>query len=90
MLKVDLVSDAELVKLDSEYCSYGDTVHYIEPPKVFRNAEGSFVYDSQDTQYLDLQMWYSACNFGYKNERINNAAKEQHEYYASACISISK
>jgi adenosylmethionine-8-amino-7-oxononanoate aminotransferase len=22
-------------------------------------------------------MWYSACNFGYKNERINNAIKDQ-------------
>jgi 4-aminobutyrate aminotransferase-like enzyme len=28
-------------------------------------------------EYLDLQMWYSAVNFGYKNERIANAVRRQ-------------
>jgi adenosylmethionine-8-amino-7-oxononanoate aminotransferase len=27
--------------------------------------------------YLDLQMWYSACNFGYANKRLNDALKHQ-------------
>src|SRR5690606_41194635 len=29
------LSDAELLKLESEYCSHGDTVHYTDPPKIF-------------------------------------------------------
>ena len=27
--------------------------------------------------YLDLQMWYSAVNFGYANPRLNNALKKR-------------
>lgn len=77
MLISNQISDEEILKIDSEYCSYGDTVHYMNPPKVFRKCEGSFVYDSNDIPYLDIQMWYSACNLGYKNERINNALIEQ-------------
>ena len=69
------VSDADLLKIDNEYCSHGDTVHYMTPPKVFREANGSFVIDADGVEYLDIQMWYSACNFGYKNERVNEALK---------------
>ena len=69
------ISDEELLKIDDEYCSHGDTVHYATPPKIFREANGSFVIDSKGIEYLDVQMWYSACNFGYKNERINNSLK---------------
>ncbi len=72
-----MLSDSEILKLDSEYCSYGDTVHYMDPARVFRGCDGSFMYDSQDVPYLDIQMWYSACNFGYKNQRINNAVIDQ-------------
>jgi 4-aminobutyrate aminotransferase/(S)-3-amino-2-methylpropionate transaminase len=72
-----MVSDRELIEKDSLYCSYGDTVHYAEPPKIFRGCEGSFLYDSADTPYLDLQMWYSAASFGYKNPRLNEVCKAQ-------------
>jgi 4-aminobutyrate aminotransferase/(S)-3-amino-2-methylpropionate transaminase len=68
---------AELLALERKYCSYGDTVHYLEPPKVFVNCEGSYLYDEQGTPYLDLQMWYSAASFGYKNARLNEALKRQ-------------
>jgi len=71
------ISDKKIMEIDSEYDSYGDTVHYNDPAKVFRNCEGSFVFDENDTPYLDLQMWHSACNFGYKNERINKAVIDQ-------------
>lgn len=67
----------EILDLEKEYCSYGDTVHYIENLKIFNKAEGSYLYDNENNEYLDLQMWYSACNFGYKNEEINEALKEQ-------------
>lgn len=76
-LLVNQIPDEEILKIDTEYCSYGDTVHYKNPPKIFRACEGSFVYDENNIKFLDLQMWYSACNFGYKNERVNNALKEQ-------------
>jgi 4-aminobutyrate aminotransferase-like enzyme len=44
---------------------------------IFKKSEGSFVYDTMDKAYLDLQMWYSACNFGYNNKKINDALKDQ-------------
>lgn len=71
------MDDQELLKLEKEYCSFGDTVHYSDPPKIFRRAEGSYLYDTKGTPYFDLQMWYSAASFGYKNETLNNALKKQ-------------
>lgn len=68
---------ADLLALERQYCSYGDTVHYVDPPKVFVGCEGSYLYDDNWTPYLDLQMWYSAASFGYKNQRLNNALKRQ-------------
>jgi 4-aminobutyrate aminotransferase/(S)-3-amino-2-methylpropionate transaminase len=67
----------QLLEKDRQYCSYGDTVHYADPPKVFRRCSGSYLFDETDTPYLDLQMWYSAVNFGYGNQRINDALKRQ-------------
>lgn len=70
-------SDADLLRDEAKYCSFGDTVHYLDPPKVFARCEGSFLYDTDGRPYLDLQMWYSACNFGYANPRLNAALKRQ-------------
>src|SRR5437660_10007054 len=70
-------SEAELLALEQKYCSWGDTVHYLEPPKIFERAEGHYLYDRQGTPYLDLQMWYSAARFGYGNQRLNDALKKQ-------------
>jgi 4-aminobutyrate aminotransferase/(S)-3-amino-2-methylpropionate transaminase len=72
-----MLSDDEILELDARNCSFGDTVHYMQIPKVFRKCEGSYLFDSEGKPYLDLQMWYSACNFGYGNERINGAVKDQ-------------
>ncbi len=69
------MSDEELLALEAEYCSHGDTVHYTNPAKIFTGCEGSFMYDSAGREFLDLQMWYSAVNFGYKNERLSNAVR---------------
>ncbi len=71
------LSEAELLEYEARYCSWGDTVHYVETPKIFDRCEGSFLYDSEGREYLDLQMWYSAVNFGYRNPRLVNAAKRQ-------------
>ncbi len=73
-----LVTDEqELLSLESKYCSWGDTVHYLDPPKIFERAEGNYLYDREGIPYLDLQMWYSAASFGYGNQRLNNALKNQ-------------
>ena len=71
MRETDLLAD------EARYCSFGDTVHYSEPPKIFDRCNGSYMYDAAGTAYLDLQMWYSAVNFGYANKRLNDALKRQ-------------
>jgi len=68
---------ARLLQLEAEFCSHGDTVHYTDVPKIFERCEGSFIYDDEDTPFLDLQMWYSAVNFGYANPRLNEAMRRQ-------------
>ena len=64
-----------LRELEARYCSFGDTVHYEERPKIFSRCAGSFLYDDDDHAFLDLQMWYSAGNFGYANPRLSQALK---------------
>ncbi len=77
MREQEPMTDAELLALEAQYCSHGDTVHYTNPAKIFTDCDGSFMYDSAGSEYLDLQMWYSAVNFGYKNQRLSNAVKRQ-------------
>ena len=67
----------DLLALEAKYCSWGDTVHYADKLNIFSSCEGSFLYDNNGVEYLDLQMWYSAVNFGYKNKRLNEALKKQ-------------
>ena len=43
---VEALDEAELRRLEAEYCSYGDTVHYLPDPKFFETCEGSFMYDA--------------------------------------------
>lgn len=71
------LSEPELLELEARYCSWGDTVHYAKNLTFFSEAKGSFLYDRRGTEYLDLQMWYSAANFGYRNPRLNAALKQQ-------------
>ena len=71
------LSQEELLKLESQYCSWGDTVHYVSHPNIFRRCQGSYLYDMNGTEFLDLQMWYSAANFGYANPRLNAVLKKQ-------------
>ena len=70
-------TENELLELERRYSSWGDTVHYLDPPKFFARAEGSYLYDRDGTPYLDLQMWYSAASFGYGNARLNDALVRQ-------------
>jgi 4-aminobutyrate aminotransferase-like enzyme len=73
---VDAEEEA-LLEIENQVCSHGDTVHYAERPKIFETCSGSYLYDGHETPYLDLQMWYSAVNLGYGNERVNDALKQQ-------------
>ena len=70
-------TESDLRALEAEYCSWGDTVHYLDRPKFFETCEGSYMYDAEGRAFLDLQMWYSAVNFGYRNPRLNAAAHAQ-------------
>ncbi|MCX8045167.1 MAG: aminotransferase class III-fold pyridoxal phosphate-dependent enzyme [Desulfobacterota bacterium] len=70
-------SVSQLLELESQYCSYGDTVHYADEIKIFDRSEGIYLYDKEGVAYLDMQMWYSAVNFGYGNKRHNDALKRQ-------------
>ena len=40
--------------LEAEYCSWGDTVHYLDHPKFFDTCEGSYMYDAEGRAFLDL------------------------------------
>jgi len=71
------LTEEELLKLEANYCSWGDTVHYAKELNFFSEAKGSFLYDRKGTEFLDLQMWYSAANFGYRNPVLNEALKKQ-------------
>ena len=72
------MNDASTLLADeARWCSFGDTVHYVEPPKSFARCEGSWLHDAEGTAFLDLQMWYSACNFGYANPRLDAALRRQ-------------
>lgn len=66
-----------LLEKEKKYCSWGDTVHYLEPPKVFERCEGTYLYDGEEKAFLDLQMWYSAASFGYRNRRLEKAMIDQ-------------
>ena len=45
-------TEAELRAMEAQYCSYGDTVHYLEHPKFFDHADGSFIYDMEGREFL--------------------------------------
>ena len=74
---VEQSEEESLLELEAKYCSWGDTVHYAKELTMFDRAESIYLYDEKGTQYLDLQMWYSAVNFGYGNPRLNEALKKQ-------------
>jgi 4-aminobutyrate aminotransferase-like enzyme len=71
------LDEKALLELEARYCSWGDTVHYAKELTFFSEANGSYLYDRKGTEYLDLQMWYSAANFGYRNPRLNAVLKKQ-------------
>ena len=57
----------DILNLEEKYCSQGDTSGKHIPKKLFKRQLGSFLFDECDIAYLDMQMFNSAANFGYKN-----------------------
>lgn len=47
-IRIATAEDQVLLEKEARYCSYGDTVHYIEPPRIFSRCEGSYVWDTED------------------------------------------
>jgi len=96
------MTDEEILAIDKEYSSFGDKIHSEPVPKIFRDCKGSFMYDTDNVPYVDLQMWFASCNLGYKNQRIRDAVVNQidtlpqisstflYDYRALLCEKIAK
>lgn len=67
----------ELLEKDRHFCSQGDTSSKHVPKKIFKRAEGAFLYDEKGIKYLDMQMFNSASNFGYQNPSYNDCIMKQ-------------
>jgi len=50
------------------------------------HAEGSYIYDTNNKKYLDFVAGVSACTLGHKNERVNNAIKNQLDKYSHVMV----
>lgn len=72
-----LSHDLTIEELEGAYCSQGDTSGKRSPKKYFARAMGSYLFDGDGTKYLDFQMFNSAANFGYQNERHLRALESQ-------------
>ncbi len=76
--KVSLEHPVErLRRMDRDYLSWGDTVHYQSRPIVAERCEKDLIFDAEGHTYIDSQMWHSSCNFGYRNPAIESAVMDQ-------------
>jgi len=50
------------------------------------HAEGSYIYDTNGKAYLDFVAGVSACTLGHKNEKVNNAIKNQLDKYSHVMV----
>ncbi|MDI1255143.1 MAG: aspartate aminotransferase family protein [Flavobacterium sp.] len=50
------------------------------------HAEGSYIYDTNNKKYLDFVAGVSAVAVGHKNERVNNAIKDQLDQYSHVMV----
>ena len=57
----------KLFELEQQYCSQGDISGKRNPKKYFVEAEGCFLFDEEGVAHLDMQMFNSAANFGYRH-----------------------
>lgn len=52
-----VANEDQLRAMEAEYCSWGDTVHYMAEPKYFAGCDGSFMFDAEGCRFLDLS-WF--------------------------------
>lgn len=64
-------------EIEQKYCSQGDTSARHKPKKFFYSGSGSFLIDESGTNNLDMQMYNSAANFGYRHPVFENALLNQ-------------
>jgi len=64
----------ELLKKDAQYVSPAE---YRYNPVVVDKAEGSIITDVNGKEYIDFNSSCSSTNFGHRNSRVIEAAKEQ-------------
>lgn len=50
------------------------------------HADGSYIYDTDNKKYLDFVAGVSACTLGHRNEKVNNAIKEQLDKYSHVMV----
>jgi len=67
----------DIQKIEQKYCSQGDTSARHQPKKYFSAGDGCFLFDDIGTKYLDMQMYNSAANFGYRNQSFEEALVHQ-------------
>lgn len=69
--------EKNLLDVERKYCSWGDTVHYNDQPKLFNESENHYLIDFDGRRFLDMQTAYSSTNFGYQNTLISKKVIEQ-------------
>lgn len=50
------------------------------------HADGSYIYDTAGKKYLDFVAGVSACTLGHRNQRVNNAIKDQLDKYSHVMV----
>ena len=50
------------------------------------HADGCVIYDTSGKSYLDFVAGVSACSLGHRNEKVNNAIKEQLDKYSHVMV----
>lgn len=50
------------------------------------HADGSYIYDTSGKKYLDFESGVSACTLGHRNQRVNNAIKDQLDKYSHVMV----
>jgi glutamate-1-semialdehyde 2,1-aminomutase len=49
-------------------------------PQIFKRGKGAYIYDQDESKFLDYGMALRAVNLGYANEEINQAALKEMEF----------
>ncbi|MDF5733296.1 MAG: aminotransferase class III-fold pyridoxal phosphate-dependent enzyme [Rhizonema sp. PD38] len=75
----------DLRRIDRECLSWGDTVHYQENPIFVTGCQQGLVFDNDGNTYIDIGMWHSSCNFGYRNPQIDSEVLKQFNTLPQAC-----